>query len=333
MPFSVTPNMEEDQNFLDQFSHHFLRINGELNGNFSTQVPFVKEIVHHSLMGEGKRLRPLLFVLSAQLSGYKGEDIYYYSTIFEGLHTSSLLHDDVLDNAEMRRRKPSVNHVWGNAAAVLGGDFLYSKSFRIALSSHSIRFLEVLTDTANRMAEGQMLELMHTHNWYLTRDEYMEIIVSKTAVLISASCACGAIISGAGEAAIDHLREFGLNLGIAFQLIDDLLDYISSEDEFGKPVGKDLKEGKITLPLIYTLEDLKMVEIDWLQDLFKNHKERSEDHRKVVDLVRDKGVIDRIRAEARVYVEKALGFLNFFPPSQQKDHLAGLNSYILKRRF
>ena len=325
--------MDSDRTFLAQFNSHFRRINEELGKALSTEVPLIEKIGNHSLLGEGKRVRPLLFLLSGRLCGYQEEDIYRFSTIFECIHAASLLHDDVLDNAETRRKEPSANEVWGNSAAVLGGDFLYSKSFAIAVDCNRLRFLKKLTDTTTRMAEGQVLELVQTHNWQISRNEYMEIIISKTAVLISAACSCGAIIAGAKKQAVDHLDQFGINLGIAFQLIDDLLDYTSSEEEFGKPVGKDLREGKITLPLIYTLSGLESAEIKRLEDLFKNQEADDEDYRKLIMLIRNNGIIDRIRSEAKVYVDKAAGFLDLFPDSPIKENLIDLNTYILERTF
>jgi octaprenyl-diphosphate synthase len=325
--------MDSDRIFLGQFNDHFERINDELDRTLSTHVPLIERIGNHSLLGEGKRLRPLLFVLASQLCGYHGEDTYRFSTIFEYIHTASLLHDDVIDNGHIRRKKPSVNHVWGNSAAVLSGDFLYSKSFSIAVACKNLEFLKVLTDTTTRMAEGQVLELVHTHNWNITKDEYMEIIISKTAVLISAACACGAIISGAEERAVSHLAQFGFNCGVAFQIMDDLLDYTSSQNAFGKPVGKDLKEGKITLPLIYTLSGFKGTEIERLEDRFKNQKAEKEEYRRLIDLVRNNGVVDRIRSEAKVYVDKAARFLDLFPRSPVKGNLVDLNDYIVKRNF
>jgi octaprenyl-diphosphate synthase len=323
----------DSQIFLDRFNTHFSRIDEALSRVLSSQVPLIDSIGSHSLLGEGKRLRPLLFVLTCQACGYKGGDPYSLSAIFEYIHTASLLHDDVIDDGHIRRKKPSVNHVWGNSAAVLGGDFLYSKSFAIAVGSGNLEFLRVLTDTTTRMAEGQVLELLHTHNWNMTRDEYMEIIASKTAALISAACACGAILSGTEGQAVGHLAQFGFNMGIAFQLVDDLLDYTSTAEVFGKPVGKDLREGRITLPLIYTLSQLQETEIERLENLFKNRKAREKDYEEVFALVRDNGVVDRIRSEAREYVEKAADHLGFFPESPVRRDLLGLNAYIIDRSF
>jgi octaprenyl-diphosphate synthase len=320
--------MVANRTFLDQFNVHLKRINDELSRNLNNHVFLIEDIGNHPLLGQGKRLRPLLFVMSCQLCGYQGEDIYHFSTIFEYIHTASLLYDDVLDNTEIRGNKPSANHVRGNSTAVLGVDFLSSKSFAIAVGSNNLEFLKILTDTKTRMTEGQALESIHTNNWHISRDEYMEIIISKTAGLISAACACGAIFAGAEKRAVDHLSQFGLNLGIAFQIMDDLLDYISCEEGFGKPIRKDLEEGKITLPLIYILSDLKRAEIERLEDLFKDHKAHDEDYRKLIAMVRNNGVIDRIRSEARVYVDKAASFLNFFPGSSVKENLMELNAEL-----
>jgi octaprenyl-diphosphate synthase len=325
--------MDTDHTFLDQFNKHFESINAELRQALSTSVPLIEGINRHSLLGEGKRLRPLLFVLSGRLCGYQGDDIYRLSTIFECIHTASLLHDDVIDNADTRRKKPSAKHVWGNSAAVLCGDFLYSRSLAIATAFNNLQLLKVLTETTTSMAEGQVLELVNTHNWNISKDEYMQIIILKTAVLISAACACGAVISGAERRVVEDLGQFGLNLGIAFQLTDDLLDYTSSEEEFGKPVGKDLRDGRITLPLIYTLSELERVESERLEELFKNHRAKDEDWMKLMTLVRSNGIVDRIRSEAGLYADKAAGYLDLFPESPIRENLMDLNAYINKRSF
>ncbi|RLF61755.1 MAG: octaprenyl diphosphate synthase [Thermoplasmata archaeon] len=323
-----------DTQFLGEFGNYFDRIDEELERSLGSRVPLIQNIGRYSILGKGKRLRPLLFVLSSQLCGYQGEDIYRLSTVFEYIHASSLIHDDVLDHAEMRRKKPSANRVWGNLAAVLSGDFFFSKALFIAIGSHNLQFLDALTNTTVRMAEAEILELSHTNDWKMDRDAYMEVLIGKTAVLISAACACGAIISGVEDRAVDYLREFGLNAGIAFQLIDDLLDYTSCEEELGKPVGNDLKEGKITLPLIYTLSHLGKVERERLEGLFKHHRgEDDEDYFRLIELVRENGIIERIQAEAKAYVDRAARCLDMFPSSSSKEMLLKLNRYIIERKF
>ena len=177
------------------------------------------------------------------------------------------------------------------------------------------------------------MELVHTDDWETSREEYMEIITAKTAVLMSAACACGAIITGAEKNAEQSLGKFGLNMGIAFQLMDDLLDYTSSEDVFGKPVGKDLKEGKITLPLIYTMPKIEASERNRLENLFKNHQATEADSRQLIDLVRSKGALDQIKDEARSYVDRAAGCLTRFPDSPAKRGLLELNQFIVERKY
>ena len=269
--------------FVDRFSPHLKEIEGALNQSLGARIPVVTDIVRYSLLGAGKRIRPLLFVLSSHLCGYRGADVYRLATLFEYVHAASLLHDDVLDNADVRRRKPSARQVWGNSAAVLGGDFLYSAASAIAVECRNLELIQMLSDVMKRMVEGQFLELGHTHNWKITKVEYMEIITAKTAALMGAACSAGAMVAGADEKTVEHLGEFGSNLGIAFQLMDDLLDYtIFCEEVFGKPVGKDLKEGKITLPLVYFVSELGRGEVERLAELFKTQEASDQDYEEVI---------------------------------------------------
>lgn len=329
----VEGGMEADRRVMPGFERELARINEALAQHVSSRVPLIDDIASYCVLGEGKRLRPLLFVLCSRLCGAERDDLYRLSVIFEMIHAASLLHDDVLDNAEFRRKKPSAGRVWGNHAAVLGGDFLNAKSFGLALESGSFLFLEILSRTTTRMAEGQMLELAHTHDWLLSRDRYHEIITAKTAVLISAACACGAVIAGAGEQDVERLSRFGLNLGIAFQLIDDLLDYTSTEDVFGKPVGKDLREGKITLPLVQAIAEEDRSRVKAWETRFKSGRASEEDIERMIERVRNHPALEGIRAEARTYVEKAAADLDFFPDSPTRRDLLALNRHLLTRRF
>ena len=324
--------MDSNSSNLIQFKDHFDIINEEIYNVFNSRVPLVEEIGRHALLGHGKRLRPLIFILSCELCNYHGEDVYQLSTIFEYIHTASLLHDDVLDNAEIRRNRPSANQIWGNHAAVLEGDFLFSKAMGIAIGAGNIPFLANITETTTRMTEGQILELAHTDDWNIGRDLYIEIVTAKTAMLMSTACACAAIISDAGSETADSLTQFGLNAGIAFQLIDDLLDYTSSQEIFGKPVGKDLREGKITLPLIYILTQLETTEKKRLEDLFVNQQPTDDDFRDIIDLVRGNGALDRIRDEAQSYVDNAINCLDIFPDSATKKDLIILSQHIIDRK-
>lgn len=317
--------------FLDRFSPYLKEIEGALNQSLGARLPVVADIVQYSLLGAGKRIRPLLFVLSSHLCGYKGQDVYRLSTLFEYVHAASLLHDDVLDNADLRRRKPSARQVWGNSEAVLGGDFLYSAASAIAVECKNIELIGLLSEVMKRMVEGQFLELEHTHNWKITRAEYAEIITAKTAILMSAACTSGGVVAGADENTVKRLHHFGLSLGIAFQLMDDLLDYTSSEEVFGKPVGKDLKEGKITLPLVYFLSELDSAEVERLAEFFKGQKAAESDYADFIRRVRASGAIDKVRSEALKYIRMAGEVLDFFADSKVKQDLLELGGYVLAR--
>ena len=318
--------------FLNRFAPQLKEIDEALNQSLGARIPVVTDIVRYSLLGAGKRIRPLLFVLSSHLCGYKGEDVYRLSTVFEYVHAASLLHDDVLDNADLRRSKPSARQVWGNSAAVLGGDFLYAAASAIAVECKNLELIQLLSDVLKRMVEGQLLELEHTHDWKITKEAYMEIITAKTAALIAAACTSGAMVARADDKTMRHLGEFGLNLGIAFQLMDDLLDYTSSPEEFGKPVGKDLKEGKITLPLVYFVSELEKGEAESLAELFKSQEGKDKDYEDLIRRVRTHGAIERVRSEASKYVARAGEVLGLLPDSPGRRSLMELGTYILMRR-
>ena len=325
--------MKKGKTSLAQFSRHFKEINEQLKRSLGTRVALIENIAEYSVLGDGKRIRPLLFVLCAQLCGAKQNNLYHLSTIFEYLHAASLLHDDVLDNADLRRNKPSVRQVWGDSAAILAGDFLYSKASAIAIEWNTMDALKVMTAMVSQMVEGQMIELSQTNNWHIRRDQYLEIIISKTAALMSAACACGAIVAGADQEKVEDLSNYGLNLGIAFQLIDDLLDYTSCEEAFGKPVGKDIREGKVTLPLIHALSNLDKKEVERMEDLFKEKRAAGEDYEKLIAWVRNQGAIEHTKDEVEKYSKKALGFLDLFPPSTAKEELIKLCTYLSDRDF
>jgi octaprenyl-diphosphate synthase len=323
--------MKEKFSFLDQFAPYLRRINRELSKVFDSRIPLIEEVGSYSMLAGGKRLRPLFFVLSCQLCNYHDSDMYALSTVFECIHAASLLHDDVIDNASIRRGRSSANKVWGTPAAVLVGDFLFSKSSRIAVEKKEIEFLKIVAETATMMTEGQMLEFVNTHNWHITRKEYVEIITSKTAALMSAACASGAILAGANQADTQSLKDFGLNMGIAFQIVDDVFDYTSTLEKTGKPTGNDLREGKITLPLIYTLPSLEREERYRLEDLFKSGRASESDYVKIIELVNENGAIKQCRKDAQEYVNRAGDCLSLFAESQVKESLLKLNQFIVNR--
>ncbi len=322
---------KEKSKFLDQFTPHFQKVNEELEKVMDSKIPLIREARRYILLFGGKRLRPLFFLLSCELCNYRKTDVYALSAIFECLHTASLLHDDVLDNATLRRGKSSANQVWGNSVAVLIGDYLFSKSSGIALKKKHSGFLKLLAETSTKMTEGQILEHLNTHNWNIEKREYISIITFKTASLISAACAGGGIVAGAKENYVGALENYGLNMGIAFQIIDDIMDYTSNVEVTGKTPGKDLREGKITLPLIYALSSMEQGERERLELLFKNGKASNSDYSDLINFVRKNGTINRCKKDARDFISLAEKHLDCFPESPAKDAFSGLNSFILNR--
>ena len=325
--------MSRDRKFFDRFANHFNEIENELEKSFSSSEPLIEKIVRHSLLGEGKRLRPLLFILSSLLCDSQNKDIYHLSTIFEYIHCASLLHDDVIDNADTRRKKPSASNLWGNTAAVLTGDFLFSMAFNIAIESKNLGILSVVNRAAVKMTEGQVRELFFSRRWDITEEDYLEIITLKTAELLSVSCESGAVIADINKERTDALKNFGLNMGIAFQIVDDLLDYSASEEEFGKPVGKDFREGKVTLPLIYTIREMNGADSERFKTLLTNGSNKEEDYDELIDVVRKSGNMEKTKEIAQKYVEEAAKYLESFPASPNKDNLLFLNDYMVKRLY
>jgi len=308
------------------------RIEGEIEKNLSSSVPLIAHISRHIIRSGGKRLRPLLMVLAARLTGYQGENHYPLSIVFEYLHAATLLHDDVVDSAELRRNKPAANTIWGNPAAVLVGDFLLATSFALAVSSGHLKILSVLSETTTRMAEGEILQLINSHNLEISEQEYIEVITRKTAILIAAACQIGAIFGGADDEREKAMRSFGLNLGISFQLRDDVLDYAGSEEEVGKPIGQDLGERKITLPLIYTLATSNPKDRQRLVSLITADEITRETFTEVSSFIEHYQGIEYTSRLAERHITLAKEALMTFAPSATWEILAAIADYVVTRR-
>jgi len=309
------------------------RIEAEIDRQLTTSVPLISVVGRYIMGSGGKRLRPLLMILSARLCGYKGSRDVPLSVVFEFIHAASLLHDDVVDHAEVRRNKPAANTIWGNPAVVLVGDFLYSKSFLMTVGYNSVPILQVISETTTKMAEGEVLQLVHADDLEITEAEYLEVITRKTAVLISAACQIGAIFGGGGSAEEKALRGYGHDLGIAFQLIDDTLDYTGDVQELGKPVGNDIQEGKATLPLISALRNGLPADIKRLREIFSADEIRPEDFAEVKELVIRSGGIEYTRHLAMQYVQSAKDGLAIFPERATKEVLTDIADYVICRRM
>lgn len=334
LPSLFSPGFEKiKERIYNRIRPDLERIEAEIDRQLNTSVPLISVVGRYIMGSGGKRLRPLLMILSARLCGYTGNSDVPLSVVFEFIHAASLLHDDVVDHAELRRNNPAANTIWGNPAVVLVGDFLYSKSFLMTVGYDSVPIMQVISETTTKMAEGEVLQLVHADNLEITEAEYLEVITRKTAVLISAACRIGAIFAGAGSTEEKALNSYGHNLGIAFQLIDDTLDYTGESQELGKPVGNDIQEGKATLPLISALETGRAADRKRLRDIFSADEISPEDFSEVKELVTRSGGIDYTKQLAIKHVHKAKEALNIFPEHATKEVLTDIADYVICRRM
>jgi len=325
-----TQNLKE--RIYAQVGPDIVRIEEEINRLLESNIPLIPVVGRYIMGSGGKRLRPLLMVLSSRLCGYNGNDDALLAVVFEFVHAATLLHDDVVDHAELRRNRPSANTVWGNPAVVLIGDFLYSKSIQIAVGYRDIRILEVLLEATTKMSEGEVLQLINSDNLEINEGEYLEVITRKTAVLISAACWTGAIFGGGGLAEERALKAYGHNLGIAFQLIDDTLDFTGESEELGKPVGNDLQEGKATLPLIYALQNAKTAERLRLRQIFTSEHIQAKELSEIKSLVVHSGGIEYTNNKACAHSIRAKEALRIFPHGPVKEILQDIADYVICRR-
>ncbi|MBA4390598.1 MAG: octaprenyl diphosphate synthase [Syntrophus sp. (in: bacteria)] len=297
----------------------------------TTKISFIKEIVSYIIKSGGKRVRPVLVTLSSKLCGYKGEKHIPFAAIIEFIHTATLLHDDVVDNAKTRRGFSTVNTVWGNEPSVLVGDFLYSKSFELMSQEGNPEILKTISRATTSLSEGEILEIIKTADIKTTEEEYFEVIGNKTAVLFSAACEIGAILGKVTTTQRNALKNFGYKLGIAFQLRDDILDYTSYDEVLGKRVGTDLKEKKVTLPLIHALQSASEKETSIVAKILKKQIISQKDFDRVSKFIETHDGIIYTSSATKKYLQDAKKHLNIFPSSRYKEGLLSLADYMLKR--
>ncbi len=295
-----------------------------------SKVKLLNVIVHYILKQRGKRIRPTLVFLSAKLVGNINESTFHAASLVELLHTATLVHDDVVDESGMRRGFPSINAIWGNKIAVLIGDFLLAQGLLLSLQHKEYKFLHITSEAVRRMSEGELLENQSSRSNSFDEETYFRIISDKTASLISTCCELGAASAVDDEVIIERLKNFGENLGIAFQLRDDLLDYLGISNITGKPIGADIKDGKITLPLIYALRNAPRKESRYVMKIIKNEP-RGKDIFYVIDFVKNYGGIDYTFSIAESYLDKAKQFIIDFPDSPAKESLIKLADFVLER--
>lgn len=272
-----------------------------------------------------------MLLLAARLCNYNGNQAIPLASVVEFIHTATLLHDDVVDNASLRRGLASANTLWGNEASVLIGDFLFSKSFSLMVGAGSLDILRVMSKATTVIAEGEVMQLLYTGEVGLTEEQYIEVVQAKTAVLLSAACQCGAILGGASSQQEQALADFGMELGIAFQLMDDILDYTASEEEFGKSIGHDLDEGKLTLPLIHALRNCTPEEHAAVGEIIEKEEVSQEDFNLVSGLVEKYQGIEYTVEKANHCIKKCEQHLADFPDSECKQALIELANYVVTR--
>ncbi len=318
---------------LPYFQHHLpedlAKVNVVINQAVQSDVALISQIGTYIISAGGKRLRPIITILAGKAVGYDDDKLYSLAAMVEFIHTSTLLHDDVVDESELRRGRKTANNLFGNAAAVLVGDFLYTRAFQLMVGSGSMRILEVMADATNIIAEGEVMQLMNIGNTDITEAQYVQVIQYKTAKLFEAAAQVGAILGGATPEQEQALKDYGMYVGTAFQIIDDVLDYSGETEEIGKNVGDDLAEGKPTLPLIYLMRngsetaanDVRLA----LENADRSYFEKIHDH------VVNSDALAYSVEEARKAVDKAVACLDALPNNEMTQAMRQLAQESLAR--
>jgi octaprenyl-diphosphate synthase len=325
-----TPESSSSKAFSGLIGMDMLSVDGLINNRLSSGVPLVGQVAEHIIMAGGKRLRPVLLLLMAGALGYKGTDHHKLAAVIEFIHTATLLHDDVVDDSNLRRGRPTANAIFGNPASVLVGDFLYSRAFQMMVECQNLRILDIVAEATNVIAEGEVMQLMNMHDASLDVDAYLRVIRSKTAKLFEASTRLPAVLTQSSAAVETACAQYGQALGTAFQVIDDVLDYDGDAALMGKNLGDDLREGKATLPLIVAMQRgnpaqcalvkraIEQGEVDALAD--------------IVQIVRETGAMQATREAASSEAQLAMNSLRVLPDSLYKEALSDVASQLLDRQ-
>ncbi len=310
-------------------SEDMQNVNNLIQKRLHSEIVLVNQLSHYIIASGGKRLRPMLSLLAARACGYEGEKHINIAAIVEFIHTATLLHDDVVDESDMRRGKDTANNIWGNQAAVLVGDFLYSRSFEMMVDVGEMRVMEILASTTNVIAEGEVLQLLNCNDPDTDEARYLEVIYSKTAKLFEAACQLGAVLAGLSEDDEKAVAQYGIHLGTAFQLVDDILDYSASASEMGKNVGDDLAEGKPTLPLIIALERSSGDDVHLIRKAIEAGGLDKIDE--IMAIIKKTNALEYSANIAKKEVEKANACLQCLPKSPYKDALESLAWFSISR--
>ncbi|MDO6637174.1 octaprenyl diphosphate synthase [Pseudoalteromonas carrageenovora] len=312
--------IESDMNDVNQLIHAQMR----------SDVALVNQLGLYIVNSGGKRVRPMLAILAARALGYQGKDHITLATIVEFIHTATLLHDDVVDESNLRRGTPTANAEFGNAASVLVGDFIYTRSFQLMVGLGKMQVMQVLADATNIIAEGEVLQLMNCNDPDTTEASYMQVIYSKTAKLFEAATGLAAIITEQGKSTLEALNLYGMHLGTAFQLVDDVLDYNADADQLGKNIGDDLAEGKPTLPLIYAMQHGNTHQTQLIRNAIE-HSNGMEHLEEILSTLKQTNALEFTMQKAELEADKAIACLDFLPESKYKQALVSLARIAVDR--
>ena len=304
-------------------------VNTVIRRQLYSDVPLVNQIAEYIISAGGKRVRPVLVLLMANAYGYKGIHHHDLAAVVEFIHTATLLHDDVVDESSLRRGRKTANALFGNAASVLVGDFVYSRAFQMMVAVKNMRVMQILADATNVIAEGEVLQLLNMHDPDVTEERYLQVIRSKTAKLFEAAAQLGALIAGAPDDAIEGAAEYGRSIGTAFQLVDDVLDYSGNAADIGKNVGDDLREGKPTLPLIFLMQNGTPVQRDLVRACIENGDERHFDE--ILSAITSSGALEYTIQAAEKASARAAHAISSMPDSVFKDSLLQLCAFAVHR--
>lgn len=308
-------------------------VNAIIIERMQSDIPLIPQLASHLIGAGGKRIRPLLTLASASLFGYSGTRQHKLSACVEFIHTATLLHDDVVDESDQRRGLPSANAIFGNEAAVLVGDFLFSRSFQLMVEDGSLDVLRILSNASAVIAEGEVLQLTTANNLDTTLDQYIKVIASKTAELFAAACETGAVVAGRAAGECMTMREYGMCLGIAFQISDDILDYTASAETLGKNLGDDFREGKMTLPVLLALKNATPAEREFWQRTMGDVKQNDGDFEEAVRIFHRHNAIGLSLTMAREYAARGRQLLADLPKNQISEDLAELITFAVEREY
>ena len=326
---SAAPLYATQNTLLRPISADMDAVNALIREQLCSDVALVNQIAEYIIGAGGKRIRPALVLLVAGAYGYRGKSHHVLAAVIEFIHTATLLHDDVVDESSLRRGRQTANALFGNAASILVGDFVYSRAFQMMVGINDMRVMRILADATNVIAEGEVLQLLNMHDPDVTEERYLQVIRSKTAKLFEAGAQLGALIAGASDTAVEAAAEFGRSLGTAFQLVDDVLDYSGNAAAIGKNVGDDLREGKPTLPLIYLMQNGTTRQQELVRACIENGDESHFDE--VLVAITTSGALEYTMHEAQIAADRAATSISTLPDSLFKSSLLDLCSFAVDR--